>query len=451
MKRCLFALLLGALLLAVAWTCTVPAAAAGDLGIVVEAMDLLRLRHWNARLDLPALIRAGVSGLRSELGRAGAPGSGAVRDIPAGGDWANALSTFGARLDHALWLGRGRVGERDLLYAGMRAMLWAVGSSHTYFLTPDQRTTVVAYAIGRPTVDVGVSLRSVDGQIVISRVITGSPADRAGVRRGDIVVGVDRTPVGGSTTLEEIGSRLAGPEGTTVHLSLRRGPSVLTVELARKGVAVPPVESLALPGGIVLIRLNTYALGASRAIGEEVARVLASRPRAMIVDVRGHGGGFIFEFLEAAGFFVPRGTVVMHDVRRDGNPRPRTTMRDPVVPAMPAVVLIDRGTASAGELTAALFREYLGASLIGERTAGVLETGLLFPLSDESAVNISVSRSVTGKGIEVEGRGYPPDIEVPLVPGSETDMQMERAIQVLLKRLLGHSMPRLPRVAAGVA
>lgn len=444
------ALLLCALILVAAWLCAPPASAARDLGIVVEAMDLLRFRHWNTRLDMPSLVRAGVSGLRSELRRSGAPGD-AVREIPAGGDLAQTVSTFGERLDHALWLGHGRVGERDLIYAGMRAMMWAVGSSHTYFLTPEQRVAAVAYGIGRPTVGIGVSLRSVDGQVVVSHVITGSPADRAGVRRGDIVVMVDSAAVDGRTTLGEVARRLAGPEGTSVRLTLRRASGALAVEVARAAVAVHPAESLALPGGIVLVRLNTYALGASRAIEQEIARVLAAQPRALIVDLRGHSGGFILEFVETAGFFVARGTIVMHDIRRDGNPRPRMTAREPLVPPMPAVVLIDRATASAGELTAALFKEHLDALLVGERTAGVLETGMLFPLSDESAVNISVSRSVTGKGIEVEGRGYPPDIEVPLVPGSESDMQLERAIQVLLKRLLGHLTLHLPGMAARAA
>src|SRR5579875_3446786 len=177
-----------------------------------------------------------------------------------------------------------------------------------------------------------------------------------------------------------------------------------------------------------------------------------SGPRALIVDLRENGGGLVREFLATISLFLPPGTVVFREIRRDGIPRVGRTAGETIVPsALPLVALIDLGTASNGELTAAALRENRGVPLIGERTAGELEYSTLEVLSDGSAVRVAYARIETSRGVTIEGHGYPPDFEVPLDPTSVRDVQLEWAVRWVLEHLGGEAPGWREPAVAGVS
>jgi carboxyl-terminal processing protease len=115
----------------------------------------------------------------------------------------------------------------------------------------------------------------------------------------------------------------------------------------------------------------------------------------------------------------------------------RKTTGNPIVPSIPIAVLIDHGTVSNGELTAAALKEYGGAILVGQQTAGALEFSTVDPirLPDGAGIRVAFARVRSGKGIEIEGRGDPADIVVQQDPEMTQDIQLDRAIQVLRQRL----------------
>lgn len=408
------------------------AAPPDELALVREAVGIVRLRHWNAHLDVPTIVRAGVGGLRRVLRRADLDA--VLPEIPAGLDEARTLAALGERLSSAASIAAGRVPERELTYGALRAMLAAVGDSHTYFLDPRERALDELAARGLGYVGIGVGITDLEGRKIVTRVIRGSPADLAGVRRGDVLVRVGETPVDGLDA-SEVRALIVGDAGTAVVLVLRRGSREFAVSVVRGPVTVPVVESWMLAGRVAYLKIYGYPLDAAAEIRDELARVLASSPRALIVDLRENSGGFLREYVDTMGLFLPAGTVVGVEYRRDDGPRRMITSGAPLLPAMPTAVLVDLGTASAGELTAAALRERAGAVLVGGRTAGALETGILVGLSDRSGVNVAIARMLTGAGVEVEGRGFPPDVLVPNDPASDQDVQLERALRLLLERL----------------
>lgn len=164
-------------------------AAPADLGLVNEALDVLSARHWNPKLDLPALVSAGVGGLREGLQRSGIDASG-FEEIPTGADRAQAVAAFGERLDQAVQRAAGRVSERDLLYAGLRAMVGAVGGSHTSFISPEFAKTLSGSFTG-----IGIYFDKSGDQWIIEGLAPGGPADRAGVRPGDVLMRVGNVAV----------------------------------------------------------------------------------------------------------------------------------------------------------------------------------------------------------------------------------------------------------------
>lgn len=425
--------------LAILLTASAPAASA-DLGLVTETLEILRTRHWNPNLDLPAVIRSGVDGLRRDLRRAGID-PGTVQDVPAGLDRAGAMSAFGDRLDQAVQLAAGKLTERQLLHGGLRTMLNAVGSSHTYFLDPQERARRDAALRGEAFGGIGIRLARQRGEIVsVSR---GGPADRMGVLKGDILLRVDNVPVEGLDAFEIV-PMIRGESGTPVMLTVRRGARELQFTITRALVPPQPlIEARVLDGGIGYINVLGFSANTQGMMRLEMQRILSAQPRGLIVDLREHGGGADAPTRDFLSMFVPAGSLVGHDIFRDGIRRPLTTEGTPIVPGFPVVVLVGPGTVSAGEMTTAALKERRGAVIVGTRTAGELEVFMLFGLSDGSGVYVSVRRTLTGDGVDVEGRGYPPDIEVPHDPESDRDVQLDRAIQVLRERLSG----RLRRAA----
>jgi len=409
-------------------------AAPDDLAIAREALTILKDRHWNPHLDIPALIRAGVGGLRRALARKEIDAS-SIDEIQSGLDERSTLDAFGDRLNTAVRLARGRLQERDLLYAGLRAIATAVGGSHTSFLDPQQRTVFQAILEGTAYSGIGVTYGKLDDQWVLSSVVPRSPAERAGVLRGDVVVRIDDLAAGDMDS-SELQSHFLGDSGTTVQLTLRRGSMELTTSIVRAGIIRPVAESQMFDG-IGYLKLYGYPRGAATVIREELTRVLAAHPRALIVDLRENGGGLIQEFIDTMGLFLPPDTLIFREVRRDGVARTGRTVGTPLVPPLPLIALIDLGTASNGELTAAALRDYAGATLVGMRTAGALEYSDLARLSDGSGLRFSYARVLTGKNVELEGRGYPPDIIVGFDPRTVRDLQLERAVHELFRHLSG--------------
>lgn len=286
---------------------------------------------------------------------------------------------------------------------------------------------------GLAYVGIGVGLTDADGRAVISRVIPGGPADVAGVRRGDVLVRVGATAV---DTLDatEIRSLIVGEAGTPVSLTVRRGGRDLTFSIVRGPITTPVVEGRMLPGRVAYVKIYGYPVDAAQQIRDEIGRLLVMEPRGLVVDLRENSGGLIAEFASTMGIFVRPGTLVGHEIRRDGITRRITTSGIPIAGEVPIVGLIDLGTGSAGELTAAALKEQARAVLLGGRTAGVLETGITIGLGDGSGVSVAIARTTTGRGVVVEGRGYPPDVEVRADPASDQDAQLARAVMLLLQR-----------------
>jgi carboxyl-terminal processing protease len=276
--------------------------------------------------------------------------------------------------------------------------------------------------------------QSDESGIRIGSVFNRSPADRAGLRAGDVIVEVDGESILGQNTDLAV-AMIKGPEGTEVTLGVRvqgRGES-RSFRLTREEISVPVTSSrVRKVGGLKLgyVRLTTFSEGASVALGRAVKRVRDKGAVGIVLDLRANGGGLLPEAVLTSSLFIPEGdTVVETRSRTQGNQVYKAVGGDLDPP--PMVVLVNRDTASAAEILAAALQTSNDDPVVGTRTYGKGVFQQVIGLDNGGALDLTVGEFLTAEGVSLVGRGLKPDVFSPSRPAAGTDLQLERAFEVL--------------------
>lgn len=334
---------------------------------------------------------------------------------------------------------------------GMLASLGDVG--HTTYLTAAELKQVQDSLRGRlEGIGARVSMRQDRPTIV--NTVPGSPAEKAGLQGGDVLLQVNNKDVVG-LSLARVVDLVRGPPGSEVQLRVQRDdqPKALNFAITRAVVKVPEVSWHLLPGlPIAHVALHEFGKDADAQLKRALEQAEEAGAKGIILDLRGNPGGLKDQAVAVTSEFLARGTVFIEQ----NSQGQRTEV--PVAPGgvatkTPLVVLIDRGTASSAEILAGALQDYDRATLVGTRTFGTGTVLKPFLLKDGSAVLLAVAEWFTPKGRQIWHHGIKPNIEVPLptnaailLPENEThltraaldastDKQLLKAAAVLQKQL----------------
>lgn len=329
--------------------------------------------------------------------------------------------------------------KQTLTHGAIRGMLQSLGDPHTVLVEPAPAQVEQSNLKGE-TGDVGLNLDIRNHVLTIVSPIPASPADKAGLRAGDLIVKISDKLVPFDITVQDAQNQLRGPIGSTVMLSVRRigEPKPFDVELAREKYPLPTVEAKMLPGttfGYIKITLETAETG------NEFARALdslkAQKMTGLVLDLRNNPGGlFPDPVLDITGQFLKNNDVVLYEKYRDGTEKDFRAGNRRGATDLPLAVLVNSGTASAAEIIAGALKDYKRGVLIGEPTYGKGSVQVIRQLSDGAALHITVATWWTPKRTPLDGKGLEPDIAIPLTDESikkNVDTQLNRAIQYLQK------------------
>ena len=279
--------------------------------------------------------------------------------------------------------------------------------------------------------------------------IRGSPAAQAGIQSQDRIVAIDGVSTVGMD-MDTAASRMRGPVGTSVVLTLERGEQRWQVTLARQRVSLPSVTWELRPGGIGYIQLSQFSANSAAEMAQAIRSLEAQGVRGYVLDLRNNPGGLFQAGLEIAQEWIDQGTVV-YTVNREGLetdfPAAGKALTD-----KPLVVLINQGTASASEILAGALQDHHRAILVGERTFGKGLIQSIFPLSNGDGLAVSVARYETPAHHDIHRRGIVPDLQVAALTeplphsgdhpagdngvSASTDPQYEAAVAWLTKQLM---------------
>lgn len=326
------------------------------------------------------------------------------------------------------------VDSATLERAAVQGMLDALGDKWAAYYSPEEFTTFTQALEGHYT-GIGVWVRqSADGSTLVASVQPTSPAARAGLRAGDVIVSIAGRPIA-SESVAAVTDQLHGASGSSVAIGFARGGDTRTVTVLRQTVDAGDVDVQRLPGGVMHISVQAF----SRGVGQTVAKALASRPAAhtngVLLDLRGDPGGLVDEAVKVAGAFLDGGRVVSYQQRGSTHVLDAATGGDTTTPL---VVLVDGGTASAAEIVAAALQDRDRAVIVGSRTYGKGSVQEPTTLSDGSAIEFTVGRYLTPAGRSIDGTGVVPDVGVD--SHAVASVGLSRALDVLSGLAAGMSV-----------
>jgi carboxyl-terminal processing protease len=262
---------------------------------------------------------------------------------------------------------------------------------------------------------VGIEVENRNEQLVVLSPIEGSPADRAGILAGDLIVSVDSKDPG-SVPLDKLVKQLRGVPGSHVKMAIRRGgvASVLTFDLVREVIHVPSVSSKLLADGVAYVRVKQFQ---EHTHDELLAAAAKLRRRSggpiagIIVDLRNDPGGLVDQAADVADEFLDGG--VIYTTRHRGQVVDEVTARSGGAFSQgPCVVLVNQYTASASELVAGALQDQKRATVVGEPTFGKGSVQAIVALPGGAGMRLTVSRYYTPSGHAIQADGVHPDISV---------------------------------------
>lgn len=311
------------------------------------------------------------------------------------------------------------VTEEDLLRGAAAGMVDALGDTgHSTYLTPEEAAQFNANSEG-DFVGIGIYLDFETGRPVIVSALDNSPAQKAGLRTGDVITTIDGQSTDGMSEFE-ISDLLAGPEGESVDLGIARpaDDDEFDVSITRARVEIVPVTWRMLPNDVAQIRLSEFSVGSTRELQRAIRAAEADGATSIIFDVRDNPGGLVFEAIGVASQFLPEGTAIYLNQERDAEPKPIRAVPDGLATDIPLVVLINGGSASSAEITAAGISDSGRGELIGETTFGTGTVLTPYELEDGSILLLGTALWLEPDGDQVWKTGVEPDQDVALEAGA---------------------------------
>ena len=310
------------------------------------------------------------------------------------------------------YVDRSKLDSANLSHGAIEGMIEALDDPHTSYLEAEH------YELGVSSLEgefdgIGAYVTIEDKQLMIIAPIAESPADKAGIRAGDIIMEIDGQPVVDMSLAEAI-INIRGPKGTPVRLLvLHEGDTEpVEIEVIRARVEVPSVL-FEMRGNIAYITITQFSERTDSELAPVLQDLKEQNAAGIILDLRGNPGGLLDIVVKVASHFINKG-VVVEVMSNQGKVATLEVVSSPVTTDLPMVVLVDNTSASGSEVLSGALQDHDRAIVAGNITFGKGSVNMLRRLSDGSGLYITTARWLTPNGRIIEGQGIEPDVTLEL-------------------------------------
>lgn len=324
------------------------------------------------------------------------------------------------------------VTQIDLINGAVKGMLQGL-DPHSTFMTSDEYKEMQETTSGE-FYGVGIEISMENGQVVVVTPIEDTPAFKAGLQPGDIILSIDGQPAQ-ELSLQEVVSRIRGTKGTEVELGILHSDakSPQTVRIVRDAIPLISVKSKPLEDGYYWVRLTRFSEKTTDELKEALKQANQAAKdtggvKGIILDLRNNPGGLLDQAVSVADTFLKDGEIVSIKGRDDSNQRTYTAKKQNDDVDVPIVVLINAGSASASEIVAGALRDQKRALILGERSFGKGSVQNIIPLADGSGLKLTVALYYTPNGSSIQAEGIVPDVEVVFEPPRNDEKESPRLL-----------------------
>jgi carboxyl-terminal processing protease len=343
--------------------------------------------------------------------------------------------------------------SRDLVYGAIKGMLETL-DPHSAFMPPEGYKEMQEETPGRFE-GLGIEITLKDGILTVVTPIEGTPASKAGILAGDLIVKIDGEPTKNLTLMDSV-KRLRGPRGTKVTITIMREgfTKPKDVPLTRDVIPVRSVRYELMDKHYGYIRLSHFQEKTDSEFGKAIKALEEENKgplKGLILDLRNNPGGLLDQAVKVSDRFIDSGVIVSIDGRREEQKMKFYAHAQGTMPHYPLVVLVNNGSASGAEIVAGAIQDLNRGVVVGTQTFGKGSVQTIFPLKDGSGLRLTTAKYYTPNGRSIHNKGITPDIVVePPKPENEkamtpekekvkkeekkpVDIQLNRALELLKK------------------
>jgi len=324
------------------------------------------------------------------------------------------------------------VDPSDVEYGMIKGVVESIGDDYTVFFDPEE-TEDFQISVDGELSGIGAEIGKKNKLYYVVNTLKNAPAFNAGLKAEDIILKINNEDVS-DMSFKDLIHNIRGEKGSTVVLKIMR-PSLgenIDFNIVRDDIHVPAIEFSILEDGIGYIELLQFSPSTYTELVTAIDSLKEDAMSKLILDLRDNGGGYLDQAMRVVSSFIKEGNVIQKEFS-DGS-RERVPVDGKVLlEDIPMVILINGYSASASEITAGTLQDYGRAKLVGEISfgKGTVQNTKLF--SDGSMIKYTISKWLTGKGNDIHEIGIVPDYEVLNEEDSEEDLQLEKAIELLLE------------------
>ena len=331
------------------------------------------------------------------------------------------------------------VSDKQIEQSSLKGIVDGLNDRFSSYLTPKETKQFQESVQGRFE-GVGMAVDQDRRGLRVINVFEGSPAKKAGIKKGDFVTEVDGKSIAGQSSSVAT-AKIKGPAGTKVSLQIVDADkgTTNTYKLERRRIEVPVAEGkVETRKGkkVGVVKLQSFSEGAHGLLRRQIAKVRKQGATSLVLDLRGNGGGLLDEGVRVASIFIPKGLITYTEGRT--SPRRDFEATGGAIPKdIPVVVLVDRGSASASEIVTGALKDTGRATVVGTRTFGKGVFQQVLPLSNGGVLDITVGEYFLPKGSNINGKGIKPSVKATDDPETERDEALPKALETVVGKTPG--------------